>query len=322
MGPLHLGTPLNWKRSLGELSLIVAGVLIALAANSWWEGRKDRQREESYLRQLRSDVRENEERLEQTITFDSTRVTELARFRDAVAGFTLPQMGPIPSGDSLRTWSGGFSFDDFEPLTGTYTALVQTGDVQLVRSDSLRFQVIAYAADMDALLEELRQKENQMWRSYEQYWQSQAWFHLFSHESVDVEAVLGDPELFGLLVTRHVTGLEHVEDLADIRRPTRRLRCLLEAELEGVEAVEAEPAAPGSPSTLIDETVQLRATVHFSSGLVLKGCPFSWASDDDDIASVDDEGLVTGLAAGRATITATLGGISGSTQVSVEPANQ
>ncbi|MGH7578338.1 MAG: hypothetical protein ACREM1_24890 [Longimicrobiales bacterium] len=263
MHRLRFGTTAGWKRSLGELTLIVVGVLIALGANAWWEGRVDRGRERSWLRQLLADVRENEARIEGAIEFNKIKVAELARFRDAVAAFTRPDTGPLPPGDSLASWSSGFSFDDLEALTGTYTALVQTGDVQLLHNDSLRFRVIAYAADMEALREEMRQKENQMWRSFEQWWQSQAWFHLFSRESVDVASVLGDPELLGLLVTRHTTGSEHVEDLVDIRQPTRRLRCLLESELEGVSAVEVEPAEPRPPITTIDETVQLKATVHF-----------------------------------------------------------
>lgn len=318
MRPLRVGTTLGWKYSLGELTLIVAGVLIALGANAWWEGRKDRERERIWLRQLLADLRENEERIEGAIAFNSSRVDELGRFRDVVAAFARPEISPLPAGDSLRTWSIGFSFDDLEALTGTYTALVQTGDVQLLHNDSLRFRVIAYAADMEALREELRQKENQMWRSLEQWWQSQAWFHLFSQETVDVAAVLGDPELFGLLVARHSTGREHVEDLVDIRQPTRRLRCLLEGELEGVEAIEVEPAEPRPAITTVDETVQLKATVHFSPGLALDACPVSWSSDDEDVASVDDEGIVTGLAEGQVTITATIRGVSGSALVSIQ----
>lgn len=320
MRPLRFGTTLGWKRSLGELILIVAGVLIALAATAWWEGRKDRERERVWLRQLRSDVRVNEQRIDRAIENNRAWVAQLAHFRGAVAAFGLREGSPSPPGDSLRTWSNGFSFDDLEPLTGTYTALIQSGDLQLLHDDSLRFRVIAYAADMEAAREGMRHKENQMYRSLEQWWQSQALVHLFSREAVDVAAVLGDPELFGLLLTRHMTGGEYVDDLIDIRRTTRGLRCLLEAELEGVEAIEIEPAEPRPPVTAIDETVGLKATVHFSPGIALDACPVSWTSDDEEVASVDDEGTVTGLAEGRVTITATVQGGSDSIQVSIQPA--
>ncbi|MGH7578339.1 MAG: Ig-like domain-containing protein, partial [Longimicrobiales bacterium] len=44
----------------------------------------------------------------------------------------------------------------------------------------------------------------------------------------------------------------------------------------------------------------------------MDGCPVSWASDDEDVATVDDEGMLTGLAEGQVTITATVRGVSGS----------
>jgi uncharacterized protein YjdB len=47
----------------------------------------------------------------------------------------------------------------------------------------------------------------------------------------------------------------------------------------------------------------------------------SWSSDDDSEATVSDGGLVTGVAAGTVSVTATSGTISGSTSVTVTLAN-
>ena len=40
----------NWKDALGEVVLIVIGVTIALAANSWYEDRQERRDEVLVLR--------------------------------------------------------------------------------------------------------------------------------------------------------------------------------------------------------------------------------------------------------------------------------
>ena len=45
---------LNWRYAVGEVLLIVIGVSIALAANSWWEDRKAREEELAMLAQLKS----------------------------------------------------------------------------------------------------------------------------------------------------------------------------------------------------------------------------------------------------------------------------
>jgi hypothetical protein len=44
----------RWRSAAGELALVVVGVLIALAVDSWRGDRNDRERERAYLRQLLS----------------------------------------------------------------------------------------------------------------------------------------------------------------------------------------------------------------------------------------------------------------------------
>ena len=58
----------------------------------------------------------------------------------------------------------------------------------------------------------------------------------------------------------------------------------------------------GDRSLAVDETVQLAVTVDVSGGA---STDVTWSSDDDTVATVDGSGLVTGVAAGSATITAT-----------------
>ena len=41
---------MSWARVLGELVVIVAGILIALAADAWWQGLADEEQEREYLK--------------------------------------------------------------------------------------------------------------------------------------------------------------------------------------------------------------------------------------------------------------------------------
>ena len=76
-----------------------------------------------------------------------------------------------------------------------------------------------------------------------------------------------------------------------------------------------------SPSTdeltALGETVQLTAEVFDGNGHAVTGAEFSWESSDVAVATVDAGGLVTGVAAGMATITASAGEASGSAVVTV-----
>ena len=64
-------------------------------------------------------------------------------------------------------------------------------------------------------------------------------------------------------------------------------------------------------------TVQLSAEVRDQNGEVMAGATVTWASSDEAVATVSASGLVTGVAIGSATITATAGSATGSATVTV-----
>jgi uncharacterized protein YjdB len=75
--------------------------------------------------------------------------------------------------------------------------------------------------------------------------------------------------------------------------------------------------APASPSIGIGGTATLQATVKDAQGNVMSGQTVSWSSDNTAAAIVNANGVVTGVAAGLATITATCAGKLGTASVTV-----
>ena len=74
---------------------------------------------------------------------------------------------------------------------------------------------------------------------------------------------------------------------------------------------------PASASLDVGETVQFAATPRDANGDPLSGRTITWLSSNTSLATVDGHGLVTGLAAGTTTITATSEGQSGTATISV-----
>ncbi len=75
--------------------------------------------------------------------------------------------------------------------------------------------------------------------------------------------------------------------------------------------------SPAAPSIRIGGTVQLSATTKDSAGNVLTGRVVTWASSAPAVATISASGLVTGVAAGSATLTATSEGKNGTATVAV-----
>jgi hypothetical protein len=226
------GSSLPWQRLLAEFAVIVAGVLIALAVDSWWERQQERNREEEYLRQLLNDFQKSEQRLRGTIEAETKRVGAV----NSVIGRAL--RGPLPQADSLELPTG---YDYFEPLTGTLTALVQGGDLRLLRSDSIRFALIAFSSLIEETKTILRHTETLIWNSTERVVIGRARHSQSAARraanagrgwgQVDVAGALNDPEIISALQVQAVATQIRLFNLRRVEGPTSRIIRLITAEL-------------------------------------------------------------------------------------------
>jgi hypothetical protein len=83
-------------------------------------------------------------------------------------------------------------------------------------------------------------------------------------------------------------------------------------------SVSVTPAGP--TITGLGNTQQMLATARDGASNTVGGVTFTWTSNNESVATVSASGLVTAVAAGSATITATApGGAAGSTTVTVSP---
>jgi len=84
--------------------------------------------------------------------------------------------------------------------------------------------------------------------------------------------------------------------------------------------VAAVTVSPASASLVVSATQQLTATMKDASNNVLTGRAVTWGSSNAGAATVDANGLVTAVAVGTATITATSEGKSGTSAITVAQA--
>jgi len=86
-----------------------------------------------------------------------------------------------------------------------------------------------------------------------------------------------------------------------------------------VPSVQAVMVTPPEDTLAVGERVQLVASAHSSSGIVVPNRDFMWSSSNDAIASVSNAGLVTARAAGTAVIAANTGNVVGTARIMVTP---
>ncbi len=129
---------------LVELAVVVLGVGIALAADSWREDRELRARELAYLRAIEADMEEAASVLGAAFEEDS-------EYGERVKKSLALLQSEVPLSASAESewtgWAARFSLAQFSVPTGTLQALIFSGDLGLVLSEELRVTLIAeYAA--------------------------------------------------------------------------------------------------------------------------------------------------------------------------------
>lgn len=131
---------------IGEIVLLVAGILIALAINNWNEHRKDRIREVQILRQLKSEYQENLTQLQQKIDI---------RNRIISAGNKLLEFTDNPETvhpDSLYAQLYWLQTDPtFDPIKDDI--LGTSSNLRLISNDSLRLILSNWTSDVSQVQE-------------------------------------------------------------------------------------------------------------------------------------------------------------------------
>ena len=90
------------------------------------------------------------------------------------------------------------------------------------------------------------------------------------------------------------------------------------AEVTVAQVLASIVVTPATPSLgALGATVQLQASARDSNAHAIGGKTFDWASSDQAVATVSTSGLVTAVANGTATVTATAEGVDGTTTVTV-----
>ncbi len=143
--------------ALGEIILVVLGILIALQINNWNENRKDKVKETYHLKSLHAEFLKNRETIQQSIKFHKAQTGFAVKVlsiisRDSVnieldtLHFALLQIG--------WAWSPNFNDD-------VWSELLSTGNIGLIKNDSLRIMI----SHFHSRIEEVN-KLNQEWSIY------------------------------------------------------------------------------------------------------------------------------------------------------------
>lgn len=140
------------KWLLLEAAAIVFSILVAFWIDAWWQDHSDQVRLGEYLSQARADTLANQQRLTEALQLERAQqgaVQEILAALRSPAAMTL---------ESARAWTqlepGFIWYSDPRLLDGAITALVATGDINLIRNPQVKSSLVGYLGQLKADMNE------------------------------------------------------------------------------------------------------------------------------------------------------------------------
>lgn len=148
------------RYAIGEIILVVIGILIALQINNWNENRKERLIEIKYLKNLKHDLQNDSTDLAE---FKSIRLGQTTAAKELLTYAKLNQLDDVYKLDSL--FVAVAMWYEFVPNNNTFKELQSSGNLRLIKDDSIKSLLL----DLNKENEQLVSSRNHMRREYEQY---------------------------------------------------------------------------------------------------------------------------------------------------------
>ena len=130
-----------FKYAIGEIVLVVIGILIALQINNWNQNRLNEQLESQYYERLLEDIREEKIILQAVMNY-SNQV--LGHAKSAIKVFEVsPDANQNPLDNIIDMYQASQLQDPYS-ASSTYKELIASGQINLIQNDSLKTALIRY----------------------------------------------------------------------------------------------------------------------------------------------------------------------------------
>jgi len=130
-----------FKYAIGEIILVMVGILLALQVNNWNEIRKERAKELSYLERLKENLLVDKNQFESNVEFYN-QVFDYGN--SAISYSNGEDLGTTSNWEVLVAFFHASQIWPIIPTASTYDELKSSGELSLIQSDDLRSNLSYY----------------------------------------------------------------------------------------------------------------------------------------------------------------------------------
>ena len=126
-----------FKYAIGEIVLVVIGILLALQINNWNESQKMKKWEHRFLVDLKSELKTNLTQLEEINTNQQAVFKACVDLKDLLETASIEDKSTIDSIYNLTVYQRTFF-----PTTGVYDSALSAGKIENINNDKLKYDIM------------------------------------------------------------------------------------------------------------------------------------------------------------------------------------
>ena len=193
-----------FKYAIGEIILVVIGILIALQINTWNENRKNAAKETQLLTSFKNDILENKKELNRII--DKTGITIKAA--DSILQFESGDLNVFNLESFANCLLDATNYTVYMTQEGTIQDIMGSGNLGIITNDSLRLAIGSWNANLKLLREsEILDKNSK--DDYTVYLRSHINFYEIDNQNLSVNEDIKNKLLKDRLFLNHISDRAH-----------------------------------------------------------------------------------------------------------------
>ncbi|MFT5215450.1 MAG: hypothetical protein ACI83H_000559 [Glaciecola sp.] len=153
-----------FKYTIGEIILVVIGVLIALSINNWNENRKNSIKEIQFLEGFKNDLMANKTELNRVVK--KAKIT--SNLSDSILKLKRRELDSLGIKSFVRFMMDATGFTVYQTQEGTIQGIMGSGNLDVISNDSIRLAIGSWQANLKDVREweELDKNSSAIYNEY------------------------------------------------------------------------------------------------------------------------------------------------------------
>jgi len=199
------------KYAIGEIILVVIGILIALQINNWNEQRKEQNLVENFIDRVRLDINKDKIELARIIEIQKNNKQHIEYLLISLESETLDNQTKV---DSI--FNVVFSASStFYPIVGSYRSALSTGILGLMGETDLLNLIVGLYDSYDRLDYNGKTLDNKFYKMNEKYKYERRIGRLKSMSSEETVALMNDLKWYEITIEYYINRCSETIDLID-----------------------------------------------------------------------------------------------------------